>query len=96
MDDQLQLFLPLALQGGDPLEWAPPVKQPRKKREANFIRLCDGCGEQIPGTGWQPGDLCSSCRIPSRHEIPAGVVCGELYRKPRCSCPPGECEVVPW
>jgi hypothetical protein len=93
---QLQLLIPELTLGTNPLDWAPATKQPRKPREANFLRMCEKCGADIPGTGWKPGDLCGECIEPSWLAIPDGAVCGELFKKRRCACPHGACQTIPF
>lgn len=93
---QLQLLIPELTLGTNPLDWAPTTKQTRKKREANFIRMCDACGKNMPSTGWRPGDLCSECIPETWLVCRPGSRCGELFRPRACECKRGECEAIPW
>lgn len=96
-DVQLQLLIPELTLGTSPLDWAPKTKQPRKPREANFKRMCDSCGADIPSTGWRPGDLCADCIPENSWPFPAHAICGELGIKGHgCSCAAGECKVIPF
>lgn len=94
---QLQLLLPELTLGGSPLDWAPATRQPRKQREANFRRMCDQCGVDIPSARWRPGDLCASCIPPRSWGTRWELICGELGLKGHgCDCGSGQCSAIPF